>query len=86
MRVLRYCDVVRWLEVVEYEMQYATDYAGADHPFLWRGLVVSARHLIDQAKRHRRFDKFGGRETVRAAEEVLSRVDTQLQQFLHGDA
>ena len=85
-RALRYCDVVKWLNVIGQEIRDADDYAGNDHPCLWRGILLGAGHVIEQAKKQRNFDKSGGEATVRAAEKALTRVQRQLKDLLDGTA
>jgi hypothetical protein len=47
-----------------------------------RGLVMGARHVIDQAKAQNNFGKFGGAQSVKEAEKVLEIIEKKLQKLL----
>ena len=80
-RVLRYCDVVEWLQILSAE----ADEEGEDPEYfrrVVRGLVMRARHYIDQAKAQDKRDKFGGAQNVKEAEKLLGVIEKKLQKPL----
>ena len=80
-RVVRYCDIVEWLQVLHMEAQHAFDDRndGVEFVRITRGLVMGARHWIGQAKAHKRLEKFGSPGQIKNAEKLLGKLKKQLQ-------
>jgi hypothetical protein len=80
-RVLRYCDIVEWLQILSTE----SDAEEEDPDYFCRvarGLVMGARHYIDQAKAQNKVEKFCGAQKVKEAEKVLAAIEKKLQKLL----
>ena len=81
--VVRYFDVVEWLQYLSLECEYvfADKVAKVDFGRVYRSLVNGARHLVGQAKGRKDFEKFGGRETVEAAWKLVHTIEKKLRQL-----
>ena len=79
-RVLRYCDVVRWLQTLNDEFD-----SEDDDPVYFsrvvRALVMGIRHYIDQAQAQNALEKFGGSRNVNEAERLLCVIDRKLHKL-----
>ncbi|KAF2481312.1 hypothetical protein BDY17DRAFT_301081 [Neohortaea acidophila] len=84
-RVLRSCDLERWLQIVQSEVDKAIDESVVDDSediLTWRGLLLSAEKLIEQAKENEGLERFGGEKTVHRAEAVMRKAETALKHLL----
>lgn len=82
-RVLRHCDMIEWLQILNMEAQHVFADGNDQIEFgrVTRGLVIGTKHLLDQAKERKEFEKYGGRERVKVAEKLLGKIEKQLQQL-----
>ena len=83
-RILRSCDVVEWLKALSAEFDTGDDSRESQLFFsrVVRALVIGARHFVEQAKAHSKFEKFGGPQNLKEAEKLLRKIEKQRQTLL----